>query len=46
MPHDGPRFHAGNPRDEIAVVDLTTWKIARRIPTGKAPDGMAWSVLG
>ncbi|HSQ59287.1 MAG TPA: YncE family protein [Acidobacteriota bacterium] len=38
-------YVACNARDEVAVVDLGTWSIVRRIPTGRAPDGMAWSVL-
>jgi DNA-binding beta-propeller fold protein YncE len=29
--------------DEIAVVDISSWKIVRKFPAGKGPDGMAWS---
>lgn len=29
--------------DHIAVLDLKTWEIVKRIPAGKGPDGMAWS---
>jgi YVTN family beta-propeller protein len=28
--------------DHIAVVDLKTLKVSRKIETGKSPDGMAW----
>lgn len=28
---------------KIAVVDLSTWAVGAEIPTGNAPDGMAWA---
>ena len=31
---------------QIAVVDLSSWKIVRTIPAGQGPDGMAWSRIG
>jgi len=24
------------------VIDLKTWQVTKKIPTGKGPDGMAW----
>ena len=30
-------------RDEICVLDLTTWQELRRVPTGHQPDGMTWA---
>ena len=32
--------------DHIAVIDLSTWTIVNRLPTGKGPDGMAFSRIG
>ena len=29
--------------DHIAVIDLETWEVVQRLPTGKGPDGMAFS---
>jgi YVTN family beta-propeller protein len=27
----------------VAVVDVKTWQVTKRIPTGGGPDGMAWA---
>jgi DNA-binding beta-propeller fold protein YncE len=29
---------------QVAEIDLTEWKVARLIHTGKGADGMAWAV--
>ena len=43
MDPDGSRaFVAVNGDNNIAVVDLKTLTVARRLETGKGPDGMAW----
>ncbi|MCH8034411.1 MAG: YncE family protein [Bacteroidetes bacterium] len=36
-------YVANNGLDHIAVIDLSIWEIVKRIPTGKGPDGMAFS---
>jgi YVTN family beta-propeller protein len=41
---DGARaLVAVSPDDAVAVVDLKSLSVTGRIPTGKGPDGMAWS---
>jgi DNA-binding beta-propeller fold protein YncE len=30
-------------RNQVAEIDLSTWKVSRLISTGKSPDGMAWA---
>jgi YVTN family beta-propeller protein len=37
-------FVAISPDNEVAVIDLRTLSVIRRIPTGKGPDGMAYAV--
>ncbi len=40
---DGKRaFVANTNADIVTVLDLATWSVADRIPTGAEPDGMAW----
>jgi len=40
---DGSRaFVAVNGDNFVAVVDLNTWTVARKLQTGNGPDGMAW----
>jgi YVTN family beta-propeller protein len=40
---DGTRaFVAVNGDNHVAVVDLKTWTVTRKIQTGNGPDGMAW----
>jgi YVTN family beta-propeller protein len=40
---DGSRAYvAVSPDNNIAIVDLKTFAITARIPTGNGPDGMAW----
>lgn len=44
IPPDGDRaFVALLPNREIAEIDLRNYSIVRYIPTGRQPDGMAWS---
>jgi YVTN family beta-propeller protein len=44
VPPDGNRaFVALLPNREIAEIDLRDYSIVRYIPTGRQPDGMAWS---
>jgi YVTN family beta-propeller protein len=38
----GAAYVAVNGDNFVAVVDLDTWKITKRISTGTGPDGMAW----
>jgi YVTN family beta-propeller protein len=35
-------YVAVNGDNVVAVVDLKTWKVTRKIQTGTGPDGMAW----
>jgi YVTN family beta-propeller protein len=40
---DGRRVFIGHPsEDRVSVVDLTSLKVMRTIPTGKRPDGIGW----
>jgi len=39
---DGTAYVAVNGDNFIAVVDLKTWAVTRKIQTGSGPDGMAW----
>ncbi len=42
---DGSRAYVAVSTDnQIAVIDLKTFSVTGRIPTGKGPDGMAWAV--
>jgi YVTN family beta-propeller protein len=43
VPAGGSRaFVAVNGDNQVAVIELGTWQVTHRIPTGKGPDGMAW----
>jgi len=35
-------FVANTNADVISVIDLETWRIARRLTAGREPDGLAW----
>src|SRR3954470_20182420 len=41
-PSGDAAYVAVNGDNFIAVVDLKTWQVARKISTGTGPDGMAW----
>ena len=30
--------------DQVAEIDLATWKVARMIATGKSTDGLTWAM--
>jgi YVTN family beta-propeller protein len=43
VPPSGTRaLVAVNGDNHVAVVDLNTWLVTKKIPTGVGPDGMAW----
>jgi YVTN family beta-propeller protein len=43
IPASGGRAYvAVNGDNHVAVVDLKTWQVTKKILTGKGPDGMAW----
>jgi len=42
QPDGGRAFVAVNGDNHVAVVDLKTWTVTRRLQTGTGPDGMAW----
>ena len=43
IPPGGSRaFVAVNGDNHVAVLDLATWLVTKKIPTGVGPDGMAW----
>jgi len=45
MAPDGSRAYVAVSRDDIvAVIDVKTWSVTARIPTGQWPDGMAWAI--
>jgi YVTN family beta-propeller protein len=39
---DATAYVAVNGDNFVAVVDLKTWTVTKKIPTGTGPDGMAW----
>ncbi|MCU1382928.1 MAG: beta-propeller repeat protein [Acidobacteria bacterium] len=41
-PAAGVAYVAVNGDNFVAVVDLTTWQVTKKIVTGTGPDGMAW----
>ncbi len=41
-PDGGRAFVAVNGDNQIAVVDLKTWQVTKRLSVGTGPDGMAW----
>jgi YVTN family beta-propeller protein len=44
IPPGGSRaFVAVNGDNHVAVVDLKTWQVIKKIATGVGPDGMAWA---
>ena len=42
-PDERALFLSLSERDEVAVIDLETGTVIRRIATGRAPDGIQWS---
>lgn len=42
-PDGSVAYVAVSPDSYVAVVDLKTYSVTGRIPTGKGPDGMAWA---
>ena len=42
-PAGGVAYVAVNGDNFIAVVDLKTWQVTKKITTGTGPDGMAWT---
>ena len=42
-PAGGAPYVAVNGDNFVAVVDLKTWQVTKKITTGTGPDGMAWS---
>lgn len=42
IPDNSRAFVAVNGEDHVASIDMKTWTVTRKIPTGKGPDGMAW----
>jgi YVTN family beta-propeller protein len=41
-PSGGRAFVAVNGDNHVAVIDLKTWAVTRKLQTGTGPDGMAW----
>lgn len=41
-PDGSEAFVANTNADVVSVIDLTTWRIARRLTAGREPDGLAW----
>ena len=41
-PSGGHAYVAVNGDKHVAVIDLKTWQVTKKIPTGNGPDGMAW----
>jgi len=41
-PAGGVAYVAVNGDNHVAVVDLKTWQVTKKIQTGKGPDGLAW----
>jgi YVTN family beta-propeller protein len=41
-PSGGVAYVAVNGDNVVAVVDLETWQVTKKISAGRGPDGMAW----
>jgi len=41
-PAGGVAYVAVNGDNHVAVVDLKSWQVTKKIQTGKGPDGLAW----
>ena len=41
-PAGGMAYVAVNGDNFVAVIDLKTWQVTKKIQTGIGPDGMAW----
>jgi YVTN family beta-propeller protein len=41
-PSGGHAYVAVNGDNHVAVIDLKTWQVTKKITTGVGPDGMAW----
>jgi YVTN family beta-propeller protein len=42
IPNNQQAFVAVTGENYVAVVDLKSWQVTRKIPAGAGPDGMAW----
>ena len=42
IPNNSEAFVAVNGDNNVAVIDMKTWTVARRISAGTGPDGLAW----
>jgi len=42
IPDNARAFVAVNGDNHVAVVDLKTWQVTKKIETGTGPDGLAW----
>ena len=42
-PTGGVAYVAVNRDNCVAVIDLNTWQVIKKISTGAGPDGMAWT---
>ena len=42
VPDNAQAFVAVNGDNNVAVIDMKTWTVARRISPGTGPDGLAW----
>lgn len=42
IPNNTHAYVAVTGENYVAVVDLKTWQVVRKIPAGAGPDGMAW----
>ena len=42
IPNNSEAFVAVNGDNNVAVIDMKTWTVARRIAAGTGPDGLAW----
>lgn len=43
IPDNAQAFVAVNGDNNVAVIDMKTWTVARRISPGTGPDGLAWT---
>src|SRR5207302_11017529 len=41
-PRGAHAFVAVNGDDNVAMIDLKTWQVTKRISAGAGPDGLAW----
>jgi DNA-binding beta-propeller fold protein YncE len=43
QPHGQVAYVSCDSTNQVAAIDLQTWKVDKLIPVGKGADGLAWA---